>query len=50
MELYVLIVQGLLYSKAHSFKIHTFKGLNWCELCANFLWGFISQGMKCEGM
>lgn len=37
------------YSKAHSFKVHTFKGLNWCELCANFLWGFTAQGVKCEG-
>ncbi|CAK1541738.1 unnamed protein product [Leptosia nina] len=36
------------YSKYHSFKVHTFKGLNWCELCANFLWGFTAQGVKCE--
>ncbi|CAG9559189.1 unnamed protein product [Danaus chrysippus] len=36
------------YLKAHSFKLHTFKGLNWCELCANFLWGFTAQGVKCE--
>ncbi|XP_026467095.1 beta-chimaerin [Ctenocephalides felis] len=36
------------YCKPHSFKVHTFKGLNWCELCANFLWGFIVQGVKCE--
>lgn len=37
------------YTKSHSFKVHTFKGLNWCELCANFLWGFTAQGVKCEG-
>ncbi|XP_063541638.1 beta-chimaerin [Cydia strobilella] len=36
------------YSKSHTFKVHTFKGLNWCELCANFLWGFTAQGVKCE--
>ncbi|XP_072934287.1 beta-chimaerin [Epargyreus clarus] len=36
------------YHKSHSFKVHTFKGLNWCELCANFLWGFTAQGVKCE--
>ncbi|XP_049879517.1 beta-chimaerin [Pectinophora gossypiella] len=36
------------YSKPHNFKVHTFKGLNWCELCANFLWGFTAQGVKCE--
>ncbi|XP_018567197.1 beta-chimaerin isoform X1 [Anoplophora glabripennis] len=34
--------------KAHSFKLTTFKGLNWCELCANFLWGFTLQGKRCE--
>ena len=37
------------YLKPHGFKVHTFKGLNWCELCANFLWGFTAQGVKCEG-
>ncbi|XP_052738769.1 beta-chimaerin [Bicyclus anynana] len=36
------------YLKSHNFKVHTFKGLNWCELCANFLWGFTAQGVKCE--
>ncbi|XP_012154605.1 beta-chimaerin [Ceratitis capitata] len=38
----------LVYEKAHTFKVHNFKGLNWCEFCANFLWGFTAQGMKCE--
>lgn len=37
-----------IYEKNHTFKTHTFKGLNWCEFCANFLWGFTSQGVKCE--
>lgn len=41
-------VLPVVYEKAHKFKIHTFKGLNWCELCANFLWGFTAQGVKCE--
>jgi hypothetical protein len=36
------------YEKKHSFKSHNFKGFNWCELCANFLWGFTAQGVKCE--
>lgn len=36
------------YSKSHNFRVHTFKGLNWCEFCANFLWGFTAQGVKCE--
>ncbi|XP_068154472.1 N-chimaerin [Drosophila tropicalis] len=38
----------LIYEKVHNFKVHTFKGLNWCEFCANFLWGFTAQGVKCE--
>lgn len=38
----------LIYEKYHAFKVHTFKGLNWCEVCANFLWGFTAQGVKCE--
>ncbi|XP_071491277.1 N-chimaerin-like [Diadema antillarum] len=33
--------------KDHSFKIHTFVGLNWCMFCGNFLWGLKSQGVKC---
>lgn len=38
----------LVYEKPHNFKVHTFKGLNWCEFCANFLWGFTAQGVKCD--
>lgn len=41
-------VLPIVYQKSHKFKIHTFKGLNWCEFCANFLWGFTAQGVKCE--
>lgn len=41
-------VLPVIYQKSHKFKIHTFKGLNWCEFCANFLWGFTAQGVKCE--
>lgn len=37
------------YDKPHAFKPHTFKGFYWCEYCGNFLWGFIAQGVKCEG-
>lgn len=39
----------MLYEKPHNFKVHNFKGLNWCEFCSNFLWGFTAQGVKCEG-
>uniref|UniRef100_A0A1B0GQL6 SH2 domain-containing protein n=1 Tax=Phlebotomus papatasi TaxID=29031 RepID=A0A1B0GQL6_PHLPP len=42
-------VLPIVYEKHHAFKIHSFKGLNWCEFCANFLWGFTAQGVKCEG-
>uniref|UniRef100_A0A0A9XGK7 Beta-chimaerin n=1 Tax=Lygus hesperus TaxID=30085 RepID=A0A0A9XGK7_LYGHE len=38
----------ILYDKPHKFKVHNFKGLNWCEFCSNFLWGFTAQGVKCE--
>lgn len=41
-------VLPVVYQKPHKFKVHTFKGLNWCEFCANFLWGFTAQGKKCE--
>lgn len=41
-------VLPVVYEKNHKFKVHTFKGLNWCEFCANFLWGFTAQGVKCE--
>lgn len=41
-------VLPIVYEKFHAFKVHTFKGLNWCEFCANFLWGFSAQGVKCE--
>lgn len=34
--------------REHVFKIQTFRGLNWCEVCAQFLWGFSVQGVKCE--
>lgn len=36
------------YEKPHVFKVQNFNGLNWCELCANFMWGLIAQGVKCQ--
>lgn len=38
----------LLYEKAHRFNITNFKGINFCEFCGNFLWGFTAQGVKCD--
>ncbi|XP_018318711.1 beta-chimaerin isoform X3 [Agrilus planipennis] len=43
-----LTTNGEKYEKNHVFKITTFKGLNWCEMCGNFLWGFTAQGVKCD--
>lgn len=36
-------VLPIIYEKSHNFKLHTFKGLNWCELCANFLVSLLFQ-------
>ncbi|XP_076322891.1 N-chimaerin-like isoform X1 [Tachypleus tridentatus] len=36
------------FEKTHNFKTHNFKGLPWCDLCGNFMWGIIAQGVKCE--
>ncbi|XP_013395393.1 N-chimaerin [Lingula anatina] len=36
------------YEKPHVFKTHNFKGPHWCDFCANFLWGLIAQGVKCQ--
>uniref|UniRef100_H3AKD7 Beta-chimaerin n=2 Tax=Latimeria chalumnae TaxID=7897 RepID=H3AKD7_LATCH len=33
--------------RAHNFKVHTFRGPHWCRCCASFMWGFITQGVKC---
>ncbi|XP_041371840.1 N-chimaerin-like isoform X2 [Gigantopelta aegis] len=34
--------------KAHCFKLQNFMGLHWCDFCANFMWGLIAQGVKCQ--
>ncbi|XP_076339644.1 N-chimaerin-like isoform X1 [Tachypleus tridentatus] len=36
------------FEKPHNFKTHNFKGFPWCDLCGNFMWGIIAQGLKCE--
>ncbi|XP_064594599.1 N-chimaerin-like isoform X2 [Liolophura sinensis] len=36
------------FEKTHVFKVHNFKGLHWCDFCANFMWGIIAQGVKCQ--
>ena len=38
----------IVYEKPHRFAVTNFKGLNFCEFCGNFLWGFTAQGVKCE--
>nr|KAG5700035.1 hypothetical protein BaRGS_028272 [Batillaria attramentaria] len=37
------------YEKPHVFKVQNFGGLVWCDFCANFMWGLIAQGVKCQG-
>ncbi|XP_076069460.1 N-chimaerin-like isoform X2 [Oratosquilla oratoria] len=34
--------------RPHRFNTNTFHGLHWCDLCGHFLWGFVSQGVKCR--
>ncbi|KAL3836943.1 hypothetical protein ACJMK2_022345 [Sinanodonta woodiana] len=34
--------------KPHVFKTTNFIGLHWCDFCANFMWGLIAQGVKCQ--
>ncbi|GAB1608549.1 N-chimaerin-like isoform X2 [Argonauta hians] len=36
------------YEKSHCFKVQNFIGLHWCDYCANFMWGLIAQGVKCQ--
>ncbi|KAK7487444.1 hypothetical protein BaRGS_00021285, partial [Batillaria attramentaria] len=36
------------YEKPHVFKVQNFGGLVWCDFCANFMWGLIAQGVKCQ--
>ena len=34
--------------KQHRFKSASFKGPHWCDFCLNFMWGLVSQGVKCQ--
>ena len=34
--------------KQHKFKPQNFKGPHWCDFCLNFMWGLVSQGVKCQ--
>ncbi|XP_069156970.1 N-chimaerin-like isoform X1 [Procambarus clarkii] len=34
--------------RPHRFVISTFTGLHWCGFCGHFLWGIVSQGVKCQ--
>lgn len=36
------------YEKPHIFKLQNFMGLHWCDFCANFMWGLLAQGVKCQ--
>ena len=45
----VIIMNRMLWEVVSVFQTHTFKGPHWCDFCANFLWGLIAQGVKCQG-
>ncbi|KAG0710034.1 N-chimaerin [Chionoecetes opilio] len=34
--------------RPHRFSINTFSGFIWCGFCGHFMWGFVSQGVKCQ--
>lgn len=34
--------------KSHVFKPHTFRVARYCDLCRNFMWGLVQQGLRCE--
>lgn len=36
------------FEKPHKFKVHSFMGPHWCDFCANYLWGLVNQGVKCQ--
>ncbi|CAG5128689.1 unnamed protein product [Candidula unifasciata] len=36
------------YEKPHIFKVQNFIGLHFCDFCANFMWGLLAQGVKCQ--
>jgi hypothetical protein len=36
------------YDKPHSFKLHNYIGLSWCDFCRNFMWGLRNQGYRCK--
>ncbi|KAH9509786.1 N-chimaerin [Bulinus truncatus] len=36
------------FVKPHIFKLQNFMGLHWCDFCANFMWGLLAQGVKCQ--
>ena len=38
-----------LSSSPHNLAIHNYKSPTFCDLCGEFLWGLIRQGVKCDG-
>lgn len=35
-------------TKPHSFRQHQYMHPKWCDICHNFMWGIMRQGMKCQ--
>ncbi|VEL24910.1 unnamed protein product, partial [Protopolystoma xenopodis] len=40
--------QSQVTEKAHTFRVHTFRGPHWCDFCTHFIWGLVAQGVKCS--
>ena len=36
-------------SRPHNLAIHNYRAPTFCDLCGEFLWGLIRQGVKCDG-
>jgi len=45
-----LVTMEEMCSRPHNLAIHNYKSPTFCDLCGEFLWGLIRQGVKCDGI